>query len=104
MLAQIAALILTLLTGYWHVSGAFHSVIWGWAIADVGLGLSESLEDCGLPIVRYTNSGVGDVNDENLNVGTAPLYSSNEADPTAMMPSLLSDCRMRPRSRRPTRS
>lgn len=37
MLAQLGALILTLLTGFLHVSGMFHSFIWGWAIADVGL-------------------------------------------------------------------
>lgn len=39
MLAQVAALILTLFTGFLHVSGTFHSFIWGWAIADVGLAV-----------------------------------------------------------------
>lgn len=43
MLAQLGALILTLITGFLYVSGTFHSFIWGWAIADVGLAVVLTL-------------------------------------------------------------
>lgn len=43
MLAQLGALILTLSTGFLNVSGKFQSLIWGWAIADVGLAVALTL-------------------------------------------------------------
>ena len=43
MLAQLAALIISLSTGFLHVSGKFYSLIWGWAIADVGLAVALTL-------------------------------------------------------------
>lgn len=43
MLAQLGALILTLFTGFLYVSGTFHSLVWGWAIADIGLAVALTL-------------------------------------------------------------